>query len=102
MGFIVAPEKKAQAQAQLQEIMSRTKRQLQNALPFAMEPLVYDFAINERGTFADLLEGAAALMPGDYYALTVAAGDIGVSLGSPFPTLHSPSHSQAVSYPKHL
>src|SRR2546427_1192014 len=36
-----------------------------------MEPLVYDFAINERGTFADLLEGPSALMPANYYALTV-------------------------------
>ena len=26
--------------------------------PFAMEPVVYDFAINDRGTFADLLEAA--------------------------------------------
>ena len=37
--------------------MSATKRELQHALPFAMEPVVYDFAINERGTCADLLEG---------------------------------------------
>ena len=45
----------------------------QHALPFAMEPVVYDFAINERGTFADLLDGAAALMPPGYYTLTVPA-----------------------------
>ena len=30
--------------------MVATKRRLQNALPFAMEPVVYDFAINDRGT----------------------------------------------------
>src|SRR6266851_4557014 len=71
MGFIFAPEKKALAQRRLQEIMSEAKRELQNALPFAMEPLVYDFAINERGTFAELLEGAAALMPTGYYTFTV-------------------------------
>ena len=35
-----------------------------------MEPVVYDFAINENGTFADLLSGARALMPSGYYALT--------------------------------
>ncbi len=69
MGFIFAPEKKTQAQARLQEIMTETKRQLQNALPFAMEPVVYDFAINENGTFADLLVEAAALLPQSYYAL---------------------------------
>ncbi len=70
MGFIFAPERKIEAQSRLQEIMSATKRELQHALPFAMEPVVYDFAINERGTFADLLEHADALMPQGYYALT--------------------------------
>ncbi len=71
MGFIFAPEKKTVAQRRLQEIMSGTKRELEHALPFAMEPVVYDFAINERGTFAVLLEGPAALMPSGYYTLTV-------------------------------
>jgi hypothetical protein len=70
MGFIFAPEQKARAQKRLQEIMSATKRELQAALPFAMEPVVYDFAINERGTYADLLEEEAALMPPGYYTLT--------------------------------
>jgi hypothetical protein len=69
MGFIVAPGRRAAAQTQLQEIMSATKRELQFALPFAMEPVVYDFAINERGTQADLLEGESALMPPGYYTL---------------------------------
>jgi hypothetical protein len=73
MGFIFAPDRKARAQLRLQEIMSATKRELQAALPFAMEPVVYDFAINERGTFADLLEGEAALMPPGYYTLTAPA-----------------------------
>jgi REP element-mobilizing transposase RayT len=68
MGFIFAPQRKAEAQTRLQEIMSTTKRELQHALPFAMEPVVYDFAINERGTFADLLS-TDALMPAGYYAL---------------------------------
>jgi len=71
MGFIFAPEKKAQAQSRLQEIMADCKRELQNALPFAMEPVVYDFSINERGTFAEMLKDAAALMPSGYYTLTV-------------------------------
>jgi len=73
MGFIFAPEKKAEAQRRLQEIMSTTKCELEHALPFAMEPVVYDFAINEHGTAADLLDGADALMPQGYYALTVPA-----------------------------
>ena len=73
MGFIFAPEKKAAAQQRLQEVMSATKNELQHALPFAMEPVVYDFTINENGTFAELLDDAHALMPQGYYALTVPA-----------------------------
>src|SRR5437762_6228655 len=42
MGFIFAPEKKAAAQQRLLEIMTAAKRELQHALPFAMEPGVYD------------------------------------------------------------
>jgi hypothetical protein len=71
MGFIFSPEKKPLAQEQLQVIMSETKRQLEKAVPFAMEPVVYDFAINERGTHASLLTDNAALMPAGYYTLTV-------------------------------
>ncbi len=71
MGFIFAPEKKSAAQQRLQEIMSAAKHELQHALPFAMEPVVYDFAINENGTLADLLEGEAGLMPPGYYTLIV-------------------------------
>jgi hypothetical protein len=71
MGFIVAPHAKPAAQAALAEIMADTKRELQHALPFAMEPVVYDFAVNRRGTWCDLLAGPDALMPAGYYALTV-------------------------------
>ncbi|MFM9197096.1 MAG: hypothetical protein ACKOWG_15390 [Planctomycetia bacterium] len=71
MGFIVAPHVKAAAQQALGEIMAAAKRELQHALPFAMEPVVYDFAVNERGTWCDLLDDTAALMPAAYYALTV-------------------------------
>jgi hypothetical protein len=71
MGFIFAPARKAEAQARLQEMMLQTKRDLESALPFAMEPVVYDFAINERGTWADLLTGDDALLPPPYYAMVV-------------------------------
>jgi hypothetical protein len=73
MGFIFEPGQKARAQASLQKIMSETRRELAAALPFAMEPVVYDFAINERGTWADRLAGAEALMPAGYYALVAPA-----------------------------
>jgi len=71
MGFIFAPGHKPAAQAALAEIMGQTKRELQSALPFAMEPVVYDFAINARGTWADLLTGDRALMPAGYYSQIV-------------------------------
>ncbi|MCG3149710.1 MAG: hypothetical protein PCFJNLEI_03175 [Verrucomicrobiae bacterium] len=71
MGFIFAPEKKAAGQTALAAIMAQTKLELQSALPFAMEPVVYDFAINEHGTRAELLTGDAALLPASYYALLV-------------------------------
>lgn len=71
MGFIFAPERKSEGQARLQSIMSETKEVLASALPFAMEPVVYDFAINERGTWADLLTGEDALMPAGYYSFMV-------------------------------
>ena len=69
MGFIVAPRRKAELQERLQVIMSTTKKALAESLPFAMEPVVYDFRINENGTFADILHADAALMPKGYYLL---------------------------------
>jgi hypothetical protein len=71
MGFIFAPERKAEAQQRLQAIMSATKAELEHSLPFAMEPVVYDFAINEVGSSAELLSGDDALMPPGYYSLTI-------------------------------
>ncbi|MFB3903423.1 MAG: UTP--glucose-1-phosphate uridylyltransferase [Acidobacteriota bacterium] len=73
MGFIFAPECKAQAQARLQDIMRGTKQKLAHALPFAMEPVVYDFSINETGTCAQVLEGEDALLPPGYYVMMVPA-----------------------------
>ena len=73
MGFIFDPRRKLEAQDRLQTLMLETKRELQHALPFAMDPVVFDYAINENGTFADLLCGEAALMPPGYYALIVPA-----------------------------
>ena len=73
MGFMFAPAAKPAAQTRLQQIMSDAKRDLSAALPFAMEPVVYDFAINERGTWADWLAGEQGLMPPGYYTLLVPA-----------------------------
>jgi len=83
MGFIFDPRRKAEAQERLHAAMMTAKRELQHALPFAMDPVVYDFAINQRGTHASLLCGdvmaeegtagtcAVALMPPGYYTLRI-------------------------------
>jgi galactokinase/mevalonate kinase-like predicted kinase len=73
MGFIFDPAVKPRAEDRLEAIMRETKRRLERAMPFAMEPVIYDFAINERGTHADLASGPAALMPPGYYTLAVPA-----------------------------
>ena len=71
MGFMFDPRKKQVGQERLQIILSESKRRLEGAVPFAIEPVVYDFSINERGTWAEFLEGDAALMPSGYYSLTL-------------------------------
>ncbi len=71
MGFIFDPARRREAQDRLQVIMSETKRDLETSTPFAMEPVVYDFAINEQGSVAELRTGNDALMPQGYYTLIV-------------------------------
>jgi len=71
MGFIFDPEVKSQAQAWLGEVMIETKQTLSTSLPFAMDPVVYDFSINDRGTFGERLTGESAMLPDRYYALVL-------------------------------
>ena len=71
MGFLFDPGAKPRALGRMGGIMSAVKRSLDRAVPFAMEPVVYDFAINERGTWAKLFTGHAAMLPAGYYALHV-------------------------------
>lgn len=71
MGFIVDPRCKQKAQARLQELMLAHKRDLEHALPFAMDPVVYDFSVNETGSTSELLEGTNALFPQAYYAMQI-------------------------------
>lgn len=69
MGFIFDPEIKPQAKDWLLATMRATKKRMQDSLSFAMEPVVYDFAINERGSWSELLRDDNALMPDGYYSL---------------------------------
>jgi hypothetical protein len=69
MGFLLDPAAAARARESLADLMLAIKRRLERGVPFAMDPVVYDFSINENGTWAELLRGAEALMPPGYYTL---------------------------------
>ncbi len=71
MGFIFDPEIKPEAQKWLQSAMSATKKRLETRLPFAMEPVVYNFEINDNGTWGEILDADDARMPNEYYALMI-------------------------------
>jgi hypothetical protein len=66
MGFLFDPEIKERAADRMLDIMRETKATFDRALPFAMEPVVYEFSINDCGTAADL---GLDLMPPGYYTL---------------------------------
>lgn len=71
MGFLFDPAVKLEAQQWMQTALRETKQQLEKAVPFAMEPVVYDFAINEAGTAASWLAGNHALMSTSYYTMMI-------------------------------
>ena len=71
MGFFFNPERRYEAQKRLQEIMSAQKKRFESGIPFAMEPVIYDFAINEEGSSAELLTDESTIMPQRYYTLMV-------------------------------
>ena len=86
MGFIVDPSRKQEALNIIHDLMLQTKGELENALPFAMDPVVYDFEINPHGTFGSLATGREALLPPAYYHL-----NLGDSLRTP-PAKLSPTN----------
>mmetsp|Transcript_18407 Transcript_18407/g.33302 ORF Transcript_18407/g.33302 Transcript_18407/m.33302 type:complete len:453 (-) Transcript_18407:540-1898(-) len=55
MGFIFDPSAKPDALKELGNIMLETKRDMEFSLPFAMDPVVFDYRVNEYGTVAELL-----------------------------------------------
>ena len=69
MGFLLDPGAAASGRDTLGEILLETKRELERGVPFAMDPVIYDFSINEKGAWAELLRGEDALMPPGYYTL---------------------------------
>jgi hypothetical protein len=83
MGMFCAPERREEFRDGILEIMTQTKEELAEALPFAMNPVVYDFRINPQGTKAQWHAGGEAFMPTRYYGLQTpqlvqaAPGDVG-------------------------
>lgn len=69
MGFIFDPSVRESAQDWLQQTMLTVKRSMETSVPFAMDPVVYDFAINDNGTFAELRTDGD--LPPGYYAIMV-------------------------------
>lgn len=69
MGFIFDPAIRSEAQDWLQKMMLEVKREAQFEVPFAMDPVVYDFEINDDGTAAELLTDGP--MPSGYRALVI-------------------------------
>ena len=71
MAMFVAPERRDAFKDEILGIMRQEKSRLDDALPFAMDPVVYDFDINRRGTWSRLLRGGEATMPSSYYGLQI-------------------------------
>jgi hypothetical protein len=71
MGMFVNPVIYETAKDKILNILGETKREMSDCLPFAMDPVVYNFNINHNGSFAKLLQGNDALMPVGYYAFHI-------------------------------
>ncbi len=72
MGMFVNPEKYTEAKERILQLLGETKRELSSSLPFAMEPVVYNWKINHRGSWSNLKHGGEALMPEQYYGIHVS------------------------------
>lgn len=71
MGLFVDPEIFNDAKDKILKLLTDTKNEMSEYLPFAMDPVVYNFGINKRGSVSCLLTGDDALMPQSYYSLIV-------------------------------
>lgn len=72
MGFFFRPEAQAEGRAFLSQCMRDAKQRLKSAIPFAMDPVIYDFRVNEHGSVAHLRSSTDdARMPDGYYALLI-------------------------------
>ncbi|MFT2009335.1 UTP--glucose-1-phosphate uridylyltransferase [Pontibacter sp. 13R65] len=72
MGMFVNPARYEEYKLGVLDLLRETKAELSDSLPFAMEPVVYNWSINNKGTWANLQDGNEALMPEQYYAIHVS------------------------------
>ena len=54
MGFMFDPDIKTEASSMLGEIMTQLKYEMESSNPFAMDPVVFNYSVNEQGTVAEL------------------------------------------------
>lgn len=73
MAMFVSPKRRAAFVNDIHRIMLETKQELKESLPFAIDPVVYNFSINEQGSVAALLSGRECMAPERYYALQIPA-----------------------------
>lgn len=71
MGMFVDPSIYVQAKEKILELLVVTKNEMKDSLPFAMEPVVYNFKINKNGSFAVLLRNQQAILPFSYYSIMI-------------------------------
>jgi hypothetical protein len=54
MGFFFDPSVKEEARTVLESVMLDTKKEMECCLPYAMEPVIFTYSVNETGTVAEL------------------------------------------------
>jgi UDP-N-acetylglucosamine pyrophosphorylase len=68
MGLFVDPKVHSKAKDLILQMLRETKAEMDSSLPFAMNPVVYNFKINKKGSESTLLMADKALMPASYYS----------------------------------
>lgn len=67
MGMFVNPKIYHEFKEWLLDLLQKTKKEFSASLPFAIDPVVYNFKINEKGTTAKLYKDAEPILPSRYY-----------------------------------
>ncbi len=71
MGMFVNPAIYSAAKEKILHILRETKDSMDEYLPFAMQPVVYDFRINHNGSAAKLFTKNEAILTDAYYSLHI-------------------------------